>query len=376
MQEEKDILDNANDEKEIDLLELATKLWEQRKKLIIWSICGAVIGLIVAFSIPKEYDTTVKLAPEISDPKAASGGLGALASMAGLGSAQAGADAVYPQLYPDVVSSVPFITILFDVVVETKEDGRKFTVKQYMEDETKAPWWSAILGFPFKVLGAIMASDEEEGGKDGLDNFQLTKQEYELVEALNKRVTATVDQKTNVVTISVLMQDPLISAVLADTVVSRLQDYVTQYRTNKSRKDLEYAETLNEEAKVEYYKAQQKYAEYLDRNHGLAFQSAQITRDRLQNETSLAFSLYNQTAQQVQKAKAKVQETTPVYAIITPATVPVKAASPKKLLILVGFTFLAFVACAAWILFRKPMLEEQKNKKAAEVKTPVTNKNE
>ena len=76
MQEEKDILDNANDEKEIDLLELATKLWEQRKKLIIWSICGAVIGLIVAFSIPKEYDTTVKLAPEISDPKAASGGLG------------------------------------------------------------------------------------------------------------------------------------------------------------------------------------------------------------------------------------------------------------------------------------------------------------
>lgn len=47
MQEEKDILDNANDEKEIDLLELATKLWEQRKKLIIWSICGAVIGLIV-----------------------------------------------------------------------------------------------------------------------------------------------------------------------------------------------------------------------------------------------------------------------------------------------------------------------------------------
>lgn len=83
------------------------------------------------------------------------------------------------------------------------------------------------------------------------------------MEALNKRVTATVDQKTNVVTISVLMQDPLISAVLADTVVSRLQDYVTQYRTNKSRKDLEYAETLNEEAKVEYYKAQQKYADIL-----------------------------------------------------------------------------------------------------------------
>ncbi len=85
-------------------------------------------------------------------------------------------------------------------------------------------------------------------------------------------------------------------------------------------------------------------------------------RERLENEASLAFNLYNQTAQQVQKAQAKVQETTPVYAIITPATVPIKAASPRKALILIGFTFLAFVACASWILFIQPMLENAKNK--------------
>ncbi len=85
-------------------------------------------------------------------------------------------------------------------------------------------------------------------------------------------------------------------------------------------------------------------------------------RERLENEAALAFNLFNQTAQQVQKAQAKVQENTPVYAIITPATVPVRAASPRKALILVGFTFLAFVACAAWILFLQPMLENAKNK--------------
>ncbi len=128
---------------------------------------------------------------------------------------------------------------------------------------------------------------------------------------------------------------------------------------------MEYAETLNEEAKDEYYKAQQKYAEYSDRNQGLVFQRAQITSSRLENEVELAFNLYNQTAQQVQKAKAKVQETTPVYAIITPATVPVRPTSPRKAMILVGFTFLAFVACAAWILFLSPLLSQVKEKKAA-----------
>lgn len=379
MQEEKDIIDNNDDEKEIDLLELASKLWAQRKKLAVWSICGAVIGVIIAFSIPKEYTTTVKLAPETTDAKAGGGGLSALASMAGFGSISSGVDAVYPQLYPDVVGSVPFTTSLFDVEVETKEDGQKFTVRQFLEEETKAPWWGAVMGAPFKLIGMLRSSDDEEDpeGKK-VNNFQLSQDENKLVEAINNRVNASVDQKTNVVTITVNMQDPLVSAILADTVVSRLQEYVTQYRTNKARKDLEYAETLNEEAKTEYYKAQQRYAEYLDSNQGLALQRAQITRDRLENETSLAFNLYNQTAQQVQKAKAKVQETTPVYAIITPATVPVKASSPKKLMILVGFTFLAFVACAAWILFIQPLILERNEKaaEAAETSDKIENKKE
>lgn len=362
MQEEQDFIDNENDEKEIDLLELATKLWAQRKKLIIWSVCGAVIGLIVAFSIPKEYTTSVKLAPEITDTKASAGGLSALASMAGLSFGSGGsADALYPQLYPDVVSSVPFATSLFDVEVETVEEGDKFTVRQFLEDETSSPWWSVILGLPGKLIG-LLKSEEEVGADHKLNNFQLTQDESDLVESLSQRVTASVDQKTSVVTIDVKMQDPLVSAILADTVVARLQNYITDYRTTKARKDLAYAEKLNEEAKNEYYKAQQRYADYLDRNQGLAFHSAQVTRDRLENEATLAFNLYNATAQQVQKAQAKVQETTPVYAIVTPATVPVKASSPKKLLILIGFTFLAFVACAAKILFITPLIEERRNK--------------
>ena len=123
-------------------------------------------------------------------------------------------------------------------------------------------------------------------------------------------------------TIDVTMQDPLVSAMLADTVVTRLQEYITDYRTNKARKDLVYAEKLNSEAQQEYYKVQQKLADYADRNQGIATQSARITYDRLQNEASLAFNVYNQTAQQVQDAKAKVQETTPVYAVVTPPTVP------------------------------------------------------
>lgn len=123
MTEDKINNDNEVEEKEIDLLDLASRLWDQRRKLIKWSICGAVIGLVVAFSIPREYVTSVTLAPESNGAKLPGGGLGALASMAGISTgAEAGMDAVYPMLYPDVVSSVPFITSLFDVEITTKED--------------------------------------------------------------------------------------------------------------------------------------------------------------------------------------------------------------------------------------------------------------
>ncbi|MBD5333403.1 MAG: chain-length determining protein [Bacteroides sp.] len=347
----------SDEEAEIDLLELASRLWDNRRKIMRWCGIGAVIGLIIAFSIPKEYLATVKLAPEIKDGKSA-GSLGALASMAGLSAGSSSSDALNPDLYPEVVNSVPFITSLFDVRVPLADDDSvTMPVIQYLQTEVSSPWWNVILGLPGKLIGLLKGSDEQSADHT-LDNFRLTPQELGLVEALRGRISTTIDSKSSLVSINVTMQDPLVAAVLADTVMARLQEFVIDYRTTKARQDLKYIETLNEEAKATYYKAQQNYAAYLDRNQNLSLFSAQTTRDRLQNEAQLAFNLYNQTAQQVQTAQAKVQENTPVFAVVTPATVPVKAAKPRKAIILVGFIFLGFVLCSAWILMGEPLMEK------------------
>lgn len=356
-----------SEENEIDLLELAVKLWNQRRTILKWCACGLVFGLIIAFSIPKEYTANVVLSPETNDGKKTGGSLGALASMAGLYSgSSSSSDAVFPMLYPQVVQSIPFATSLFNVEVETAKDGRKMALSTYLEEETHEPWWSVILGLPRKLIGLLsFGSSVEDDTNHTLNNFRLNAKEASLVNALSSIISTSVDSKTGVINVSVTTQDPLVAALLADTVVSRLKTYITDYRTNKARTDLAYARKLNREAKESYYKAQQVYADYLDRNHGLALRSAQTTRDRLENEASLAFNLYNQTAQQVQTAQAKVQETTPVYAVVSPATVPRIPSKPRKVLILAGFTFLAFIAASAWILFIKPTVEEFKKKKAS-----------
>lgn len=354
------------EEQEIDLVELARKLWNERK--LILKSCGwaALIGLVVGFSIPKEYTTTVTLAPESGTSKSMSGGLSALAGLAGisLGDMQS-ADALSPTLYPDIVKSIPFSIEMFDVKVTDKKGELNTTVYDYLKEHQKKAWWSYVISAPFKGLGWVMKTIKGEEPKDTsrvVNPFMLTRDQNEIIMALGKKIEVEEDKKTSVIKISVTMQDPLISATLTNTVMEKLQDYITAYRTNKARIDLEYTERLYKESMENYYKAQQEYAVYMDRNQNISLRSAQTQQERLKNEMELAFNVYNQTAQQLQVAKAKVQEDTPVYTVVEAATVPLRASKPSKPLILIGFVFLAGVGSCGWVLFGRDLKKEIKGK--------------
>ena len=352
------------EEQEIDLVELARKLWNERKLILKSCGCAALIGLVVGFSIPKEYTTTVTLAPESGTSKSMSGGLSALAGLAGisLGDMQS-ADALSPTLYPDIVKSIPFSIEMFDVKVTDKKGELNTTVYDYLKEHQKKAWWNYVISAPFKGLGWVMKTIKGEEPKDTsrvVNPFMLTRDQNEIIMALGKKIEVEEDKKTSVIKISVTMQDPLISATLTNTVMEKLQDYITAYRTNKARIDLEYTERLYKESMENYYKAQQEYAVYMDRNQNISLRSAQTQQERLRNEMELAFNVYNQTAQQLQVAKAKVQEDTPVYTVVEAATVPLRASKPSKPLILIGFVFLAGVGSCGWVLFGRDLKKEIK----------------
>lgn len=362
-----------DEEQEIDLLELAKKLWDSRRLIIKWGIIGAVAGIIIAFSIPKEYTTEIHLAPESTGQGGSSGNLGALAAMAGISMGGGGGkDAVNPQLYPDIVSSLPFSVELFDVEVTDIKGEKNETVREYIKNDISTPWWSFITSLPGRIIGGVMSlfkdsPDITENAEPDL--FRLTPEENGIAGALAQRVSVEVNSKTGIISIGVTMQDPMVSAMLADTVAERLKEYVIDYRTNKARADLEYAQKLNDEAREDYYAAQQRYANYVDKNKGIILQSIRTEEVRLQNEMSLAFNLYNTTAQQLQIAKAKVQEITPVYTIVQPATVPLAPSKPSKMLILVGCVFLAVVAASAWVLFGRDIVRAFKTMVASDKPT-------
>lgn len=352
------------EEQEIDLIKLAQNVWADRRLVFKWCGIAVIVGLVVAFSIPREYSTSVTLAPEASS-KNASGGMGALAAMTGINiGGSAGEDALSPELYPDIVNSTPFLTDLFDIQIEDDKKNFRTTLYDYMNNYQRSPWWSVVLSAPFKAIGWVVSLLNDSSDEDGavLNPFQLTREQTEIVQALGERISVSNDKKTGMTTLSVTMQDPLISATLTDSVMVRLQSYITDYRTNKARHDLAFTEKLNEEAKEEYHSAQAKYAEFVDGNQNVIRQSSRAEQERLQNEVTLAYGVYSQVAQQLQMAKAKVQEITPVYTVVQPATVPLKPSKPNKIMILIGFVFLAGVFAVGWILFVKDFIRSWKKK--------------
>lgn len=350
---ETNIIDKGLDSaKEIDLLDLGKKLWVKRKFILKVSLVGALVGIIISFSIPKEYTTTVILAPEAKSTNAA-GNAGALAAMAGinLGGNVADGD-IAPDLYPNIIESTPFIIGLFNVRVKNMDNEVDTTLYSYIKDEQSSTWWSKILKLPGGVIG-LLSTENKPMISDGVNNFSLTREQTDVFNNLKDRLSITVDKKTGIITLTSTMQDPYISASIADTLVSYLQSYIISYRTQKARQDLTFTESLYSEAKKDYSDAQQKYARYLDENQNIILASYRVNQEKLQNEMSLAYTVYNQVAQQLQLAKVKVQDITPVYTIIQPAIVPLVHAKPNKKLIVIGFFMLNIIGACGYILIRE-----------------------
>ncbi len=356
-----EVQEPENDEITIDWMDILRRIIAIRKTLYKAAGVGVVLGIIIALSIPKQYTVTVTLSPEMGGDKA-SGGLASLASsFLGGGATSSSSDALNVTLAPDIVTSTPFVLDLFDTQIQTLDGKLDTTLVAYL-DEQKGPWWGYIKAVPGMAIGAIESLFTEKiDSATTLNPFQLTEKEAAKVKELRQSILAEVDKKTAMTTITVTLQDPKVTAIVADSVVAKLQQYIIDYRIKKAKEDCAYLEELYKERQQEYYEAQSRYAHYFDTNRNIAFQSIRAEQERLQNDMNLAYQVYSQVAQQLQVARAKIQEEKPVFAVVEPATIPLQPSGTSRKIIFVGVLFLVICATGGWILLGVPQWKKINN---------------
>ena len=361
--EAKQLHNNHNDEEiEIDLMDLLRKVIGIRKKIYKAAGIGLIIGIIVAISIPKQYTVEVTLSPEMGNNKG--GGLSGLAaSFLGSGVTMGdGTDALNASLSADIVSSTPFLLELSAMEIPVTKN-KVMSLNTYLDEET-SPWWSYVIGFPGMVIGGVKSlfteEDEITFDKTSQGIIELSKKETEKIETLKEKLTASVDKKTSMTSVTATFQDSKVAAVVADSVVKKLQEYIIDYRTSKFKEDCLYLGKLFKERQQEYYEAQKKYADYQDSHDNLILQSVRAEQERLQNDMNLAYQVYSQVAGQLQVARAKVQEEKPVFAVVEPAVVPLEPSGTSRKVYVLAFIFLSVCIVIFWNLFGKDFLNKFK----------------
>lgn len=330
----------------IDIHMIVKNIILKRKLFLKVLLLTFVLSSLFIICIPRYYSSTVKLAPELSSGSS-SGTLSSLASSFGLnlgGSDMLSSDAISPSLYPDVLSSTNFLIELFPIRIATNEGDVKTDYYTYLDKYQIYAWWH----YPIKWFLDLIIS-QEDNNKSNVNPFKLTRKQSDIIETMCRNINCEVDKKTDVIIITVTDQDKLVCATIADSVRAKLQNYITRYRTNKTRLDLEYYKKLTQDAKVEYERARQKYAAYSDANMDLMLTSYKARMEDLENDMQLKYNTYNALNTQLQAAKAKVQERTPAFTILQGATVPIKPAGPKRMIFVIVMELLAFIATTIYV---------------------------
>lgn len=328
-------------------------VWLRRSTYYLYCAVALVIALIVAFSIPKTYSTSVQLAPENTQ-----GGLSlnvaALASISGMDMGMLNEDAYTIELYPTIVSSTDFLLPLKDIKVYVADANKEVTYGEYLLKYKKKAWWNYPIAFVRKNIKKITKTKKEYRGGEGRKAMpRLSEQDMALCGEMQNNILCLVDKISGVLTIKAYATDDEVSAIVADSVTKSLNRFVLDYRTSKARADYDYLSKICEECKSRYLQAQKDFAEYVEGHTNIYSQSFKVHADFLEQEATLAYTMYSQMLTQVQMAQAKIMESTPIYTVLESAYVPDIPDSPKKVLIVVVFLFLACVVATIKLGFDK-----------------------
>ena len=356
---DKNIITQNQAEDEIDLVEIAAKLWAKRRFIIKTTLIFMAIGLFIAIFTPNEYTSSTTMVPQTGN-KQVGGSLGGLAAMAGinLGSMSSG-EVLSPSVYPKILKNVNFQKELiyskysFEKVEEPISYYEYATNKKYSSFNLIDVIKKYTIGLPGIIIEAIKGEPKEILDSLSIDIMTIDKlsiSEGKVIENVFDNLTFNMNSKEGYISLSYTSREPRVSAEVVLTAQKLLQKYITEFKIEKVRSNLEFVEQSYEEARGNFENKQAELARFRDANKSLSSAMARTQEEKLTSEYNLLLGIYTEIAKQKEQAKIAVTETTPILTIIEPVTIPTEKSGPNRAMVLIGFIFFGVIAGMGWIL--------------------------
>lgn len=329
---------------EIDLIQLAHIFWSGRRTIIKTMAIFAVLGLLIAIFSSKEYTATTIIVPQDMGAQSKLGGLSGLASMAGINLDMMNTSDITPDVYPQIISSVPFQLELMKTELTFREISHPVSLFEYYTEYQKSSIQGTVmkytLGLPGVILKAIKGRPEQDSISGTNTLIQLTEDQKDIQKKLQDLLSIDYSDKEGYVTLICRMPEAIPAAQLAQKAQSLLQQYITKFKIQKASANLDFIQQRYDEVKRQYEQAQDELAAFRDRNRNMATATAQTELERLNNNYNLLYNVYSELAKQLEQARIQVKQDTPVFTVVQPASVPTEKSKPKRTMILIVWIFL------------------------------------
>ena len=354
-------------EDEIDLVELLKKVYKEKKLIFKCLIIAAIVGVVFALSQPNQYTSSTTFIPQLSsDVKTGSSSLSGLASLAGINlGGMEGSSEFPPTLYPQVVESVPFRLELLSSYVQV--NNTNLTLREYfLDDKNSFSFMGTVkkytIGLPSLILGLFKA--DENYISDSSSIYSLTEDDHELFKKLSEVFFLSINDKEGFITMSFTDHDKIVSAQVAQIAETLLQEKIIEFKVKSSKELFDYISKQYNEKKIAFEKLQDERAVFVDNNINISSSLFQNKLSRIESELSIAQTVVQQLASQVEQAKLQVNKDTPVFTTIKPVTVPYEKSAPKRSVIIVVIVFLGLVSSIGYVLVKEPAKEILKSLKS------------
>ena len=356
---------------EIDLLALLLKIWDGRRTILKYFIIFLFIGIFVAIFSKKEYTaTSLVLAQESGS--SSGGSLSGLASLAGISLGSSSGELISPKLYTNIATSIPFQRKMIQVPIQTSQSNTSITYEEYCEKYQKKSVLDIIkkytIGLPGVIIKAFSSKDKEltqSTADSSLEVYSITPKEKELFSLLSDQLQITNNEKDNTISFSFSMGDPVAAAQMLSQAKKTLQETIIEFKTRKTKSQLEFIKKQYEEAEKNFKEKQLRLAAFQDSNRGLITAVPMTRQTQLQSEYNLASNIYIELAKQFENQKIKLQEVTPAFIDIEPVSIPLEKSKPKRGMIIAIWGFLGIVIGIGTI-FGRDFIKSIKNKSTSQ----------